>query len=125
MVALPAAQAAPRWVYAISRLDTAGRVSDLSTVRALGWAPDERVQLAAYANQALIARRDAQGLVAVTRRGYLRIPAALRARCAMRSGEQVLLAASPDADVLVVHTLSSVEHLLRTQHETCLEVMWP
>jgi hypothetical protein len=48
----------------------------------------------------MVARRDPGGMVTVPARPYVVIPAALRSRCGLRAGDNVLLAASPGEDML-------------------------
>jgi bifunctional DNA-binding transcriptional regulator/antitoxin component of YhaV-PrlF toxin-antitoxin module len=43
----------------------------------------------------VVARRDPAGLVNMSAKSYLVIPAALRRRCGLRAGDHVLLAARP------------------------------
>jgi bifunctional DNA-binding transcriptional regulator/antitoxin component of YhaV-PrlF toxin-antitoxin module len=44
---------------------------------------------------------------------YLVIPAALRRRCGLRTGDHVLLAASPGEDMLTAYSFAVVDQALR------------
>lgn len=45
--------------------------------------------------------------------GYLTIPAALRRRCGLQAGDQVLLAALPDHGSLAAYCLDAVDQAIR------------
>lgn len=62
----------------------------------------------------MIARRDPGGMVTVPVRPYVVIPAALRRRCGLRTGDHVLLAASPSGDMLAAYSFALVDQALRT-----------
>jgi bifunctional DNA-binding transcriptional regulator/antitoxin component of YhaV-PrlF toxin-antitoxin module len=99
----------------MGRLDASGRVADRSVTRALNWLPGDRLTLTATPG-VVIARRDPAGMVTVTTRPYVVIPAVLRRRCGMHTGDRVLLAATLREDVLAVYPLSVVDHAIRAQH---------
>ncbi len=84
----------PDVVYGFGRIDASGRVADRVTIAALGWRGGDRLTLTADAG-VMIARRDPGGMVTVSSRPYVVIPAALRRRCGLRAGDHVLLAALP------------------------------
>ena len=44
---------------------------------------------------------------------YITIPAPLRRRCGLETGDQVLLAALPDQDVLTAYSLAVVDQAIR------------
>jgi len=115
------APASLRWEYAISRVDSSGRVADQSIVRTLAWSSAERVTVTARNMQAVVLRRDADGAHQLTRRRLIQIPAALRARCAIAAGDRVLLAAHPPSSTLIIYSMTSLERLLIAEHEalTC------
>jgi AbrB family looped-hinge helix DNA binding protein len=99
----------------MGRLDASGRVADRSVTRALNWRPGDRLTLTATPT-VVIARRDPAGMVTLTTRPYVVIPAALRRRCGLHTGDRVLLAATPRDDTLAVYPLSVVDHAIRAQH---------
>ncbi len=94
-------------VYGMSRIDASGRVADRLIIDILNWQPDDRLTLTAAAG-VVLARRDSCGLVTVSARRSIAIPAALRHRCGLQ-----LLAALPGEDALAVYTLAVVDQALR------------
>ena len=99
-------------LYGFGRIDSSGRVADRAMTSALGWQPGDRLTLTATAG-VVIARRDPGGLVTMTAKPYLVIPAALRRRCGLRPGDRVLLAVFPDRDALAAYSFAVVDQALR------------
>ena len=95
----------PDVVYGFGRIDASGRVADRVTIAALGWRGGDRLTLTAEAG-VMVARRDPGGMVTVPARAYIVIPAALRRRCGLRAGDQVLLAALPGQDTLAAYSFA-------------------
>jgi AbrB family looped-hinge helix DNA binding protein len=81
------------------------------TIAALGWRGGDRLTLTADA-WVMIAHRDLGGMVTVSTRPYIVIPAALRARCGLRAGDHVLLAAVPGQDMLAAYSFEVVAQAL-------------
>jgi hypothetical protein len=110
---VPVIPAAPQGVlYGFGRMDVAGRVADRAVIGALGWRRGDRLTLTAEAGVA-VARRDPAGLVAMTAKPYIVIPAALRRRCGLEPGDLVLLAALPDHDTLTAYSLAVLDQAIR------------
>ena len=99
-------------VYGFGRIDASGRVADRVTIAALGWRPGDRLTLTA-ATGVVLARRDPGGPVTMPARPYVAIPAALRHRCGLAPGDQILLAAFPGQDTLVAYSFAVVDQALR------------
>jgi hypothetical protein len=99
-------------VYGIGRIDASGRIADRAVISALGWRGGDRLTLTADAG-VMIARRDPGGMVTMPSRPYVVIPAALRRRCGLRAGDNVLLAASPGQDTLAAYSFAVVDQALR------------
>ncbi|MGD0706116.1 MAG: hypothetical protein ABSA02_40320 [Trebonia sp.] len=76
-------------VYGIGRIDASGRIADRAVISALGWSGGDRLTPTADAG-VVTARRDTGGMVTLPGRAYIAIPAALRRRCGLRPGDQVL-----------------------------------
>jgi bifunctional DNA-binding transcriptional regulator/antitoxin component of YhaV-PrlF toxin-antitoxin module len=125
VAAVPAVPAAPAdVVYGFGRIDASGRVADRAITSALGWRPGDRLALAADAG-VVIARRDPGGMVTMPSRPYIVIPAALRRRCGLRAGDQVLLAVFPDQDALAAYSFAVVHQALRAHAPVPGEGMRP
>ena len=69
-------------------------MADRAVIRALGWRCGDRLTLTAEAG-VVTACRDPAGMVAMTAKPYIAIPAALRRRCGLLPGDRVLLGAAP------------------------------
>jgi hypothetical protein len=91
-------------VYGLGRIDASGRIADRAVIRALGWFGGDRLTLTADAG-VILARRDPGGMITLPARPYVVIPAALRRRCRLRTGDRVLLAALPHEDALAAYPL--------------------
>ena len=52
--------------------------------------------------------------MAIPRRGYIAIPAALRLRCGLEPGDRVLLAGAPADETLTAYSLAVVHEAIRT-----------
>ena len=96
----------------MSRIDASGRLTSQAISRVLNWRPGDRLTLTADAG-VVVVRRDPHGMVIVPARCAVAIPAALRHRCGLRPGDQVLLAALPPEDTLAACTFAVVDQALR------------
>jgi AbrB family looped-hinge helix DNA binding protein len=99
-------------VYGIGRIDASGRIADRAVTSALGWSGGDRLTFTADAG-VVTARRDPAGMVAMTAKPYIVIPAALRRRCGLEPGDRVLLAAVPGDDTLAAYSLAVVDQAIR------------
>ena len=99
-------------VYGIARVDASGRICERAVVTALGWAGGDRLTFTADAG-VVTARRDPGGMVTLPASTYITIPAALRRRCGLEAGDQVLLAALPDQDSIAAYSLAVVDQAIR------------
>ena len=61
----------------------------------------------------MVAHRDPGGMVTLSGRAYVVIPTALRPRCGLRTGDHVLLAASPGQDMLAAYSFAVVDQAMR------------
>ena len=99
-------------VYGIARIDSSGRICERAVITALGWGGGDRLTFTADAG-VVTARRDAGGMVTLPASAYITIPAALRRRCGLEVGDQVLLAALPDRGSLAAYSLAVVDQAIR------------
>jgi hypothetical protein len=89
-------------VYGASAVDDRGRVVDRVVLRALGWRPGHRLTIQEAAGTLTVVP-DPAGDHRVTAQGHLRIPASLRNRCGLATGDRVVLAADPDLSRLAIY----------------------
>ncbi len=115
VAAVPMPPPAPQDVlYGFGRIDAAGRVADRAVIKALGWCCGDRLTLTAEAG-VVTARRDPGGMIAMTAKPYIVVPAALRRRCGLRPGDRVLLAAVPADDTLTACSFAVVDQAIRAR----------
>ena len=98
--------------YGIARIDASGRICERAIITALGWAGGDRLTFTAESG-VVTARRDPGGMVTLPGRAYIPIPAALRHRCGLQAGDQVLLAAILGEDTLAAYSLAVVDQVIR------------
>jgi hypothetical protein len=104
-------------VYGIARIDASGRICERAITTALSWTGGDRLTFTADAG-VVTARRDPGGMVTLPASTYITIPAALRRRCGLEAGDQVLLAALPDQDTLAAFSLAVVDQAIRAHGES-------
>jgi hypothetical protein len=102
----------PGVVYGTGRIDASGRVTDQAIACVLGWQEGDRLTLTASPG-IVTARRDPGGMVTVPARACIAIPAVLRRRCGLRTGDRVLLAALPGQHTLTAYSFAVVDQALR------------
>jgi hypothetical protein len=95
-------------LYGFGRIDSSGRVADRAVTNVLGWRAGDRLTLTAAAG-VVVARRDPGGLVSMSAKPYVAIPAALRRRCGLEPGDRILLAVFPGEDVLAAYSMAVVD----------------
>jgi hypothetical protein len=98
-------------IYGMGRIDASGRVADRVVTQALGWQFGDRLTLSGTSG-VVLARRDPAGMLALGQKPYITIPSVLRTRCGLRTGDRVLLAATPDEDMLTVYPLSTLHQAI-------------
>ncbi|GAA5156527.1 hypothetical protein GCM10023321_32370 [Pseudonocardia eucalypti] len=99
-------------VYGLGSVDDRGRVSDVVCPQVMGWLPGARLSVEASAGGELVVRADAAGEFALTHRGHLRLPPAMRRWCGLSAGDRVLLAADPARDQMVLYPPAVLDRLL-------------
>jgi hypothetical protein len=101
--------------YAVTALDSAGRLADRSPLIALGWVPGTRLKISAH-HHVLVAQTDNAGTGAVTARRRIQLPASVRHRCRLSCGDRILTAAWPDHGLLVLYPKPALDALLLEYH---------
>jgi hypothetical protein len=105
----------PSAYYAVTAMDTWGRLSDRSPISSLGWRPDVRLALKVTPS-AVVAAPDPAGREAVTRQGHLRLPAPIRHLFRLAAGDRLLLAACQDRGFLVVYPIAILDGMILAYH---------
>jgi hypothetical protein len=101
--------------YGMGRVDVHGAVSNRPTIEALGWRGGDRLQISLIAGSVVV-HRDPRGAFTMPHGRYLVLPAAVRHHSGLHAGEQMLLAADPGHDVLVLHPLRAVDTMVLAYH---------
>jgi bifunctional DNA-binding transcriptional regulator/antitoxin component of YhaV-PrlF toxin-antitoxin module len=104
-------------LYGIGHVDASGRVAHREIIEALHWRPGDRLE-AVLASSAIVIRACPDGLLRVPQRPCIVIPGPARRLHQIEPGDQVLLAAVPAYDVVIVHTLSALDDMLASYHST-------
>jgi hypothetical protein len=107
--------APPGTTYALCRVDSSGRVTDRTITTALHWHPGDRLTITTTAD-AILVHRDPEGTALLPAKPCIAIPAALRRHHHIHTSDQLLLAATPDADVLAIYPLTTVHRALTDHH---------
>jgi hypothetical protein len=102
-------------VYGLARLDCHGRIADHLVVRTLGWGAGTRLDMREHAGLVLVSAAD-QGVFTVTSQGHVRLPAMVRRRCGLATGDRVLLSAEPADGLLFVHPPAALDAMVAWWH---------
>lgn len=108
-------------VYGMGHLDADGRLSNRSTIDALGWTVGDYLNIALVGGSVVV-HRDSTGVFVMGNKPYLVLPAALRRRNGLGARDLVLVAADPNHDVLVVHPLTALDTMITTYHASLTTV---
>ena len=98
-------------VYAMATLDCRGRAANQEVVRALRWAAGQRLDIH-HTTGVLIVQAHTHAVFSVTRDGHVRLPAEVRHRCGLATGDRVLMAADPRSGQLVIYPPATVDAML-------------
>jgi len=102
--------------YAVTTVDSRGRLADRSPLRVLGWPPLSRVSIDTVRGELIIIRR-CDGPDTITGQGHVRLPARIRHLCRLEPCERLLVAAFPTHDVLALYTDAALDAMLLGYHE--------
>jgi hypothetical protein len=100
--------------YSLTVVDSHGRCADRSLLRSLRWGPGHHLAFT-ISDSVVRVVSDLAGQYVTTRQGHLRFPAAVRHRCGMAVGNQVLLAALPKPRVLIAYTAAALDAMIDSQ----------
>jgi len=101
----------------MTTLDCHGRIADRAILQALGWPAGHRLNIHETAGTLTVVS-DPHGDTQVTGQGHLRITAALRHRCALGTGDRVLLIADPNRSQLAIYPPAALDAALAQQPTT-------
>lgn len=113
---LPPVDGSSSFLLDMARLDASGRFSSRGLLRALGWLPGHRVDTV-VAGDAVVFGGSATGRQMVGCRGELAVPAAARSLIGLTEDVRVVVVATVDPDLLLVHSHATVVRLL-AEHYT-------
>jgi hypothetical protein len=103
----------------MAAVDCHGRVADRAILQAFGWSIGHRLTIREVAGTLVVAP-DPDGHLKITGQGHLRIPAALRHRCGLATGDRVLLAADPTRSHLAIYPPAALDGALALHPATRL-----
>jgi hypothetical protein len=115
LVGLPALPRPGSLEYGIGKIDVDGRISNCSTIAALGWCEGDQLHMA-LVEGSVVVHRDPAGAFRIGRKPYLVLPIAIRRRSGLGPSCQVLLVADPHHDVVVVHPRAALDVMITTYH---------
>jgi len=98
----PAEAPGGRLVCSAGTMDCNGRLADITVISALGWGVGVRLDIRVRAGLVIVSAAP-DAVFTITRAGHLRLPAPVRHRCQLASGDRLLLVADPDAGSLLVY----------------------
>ncbi|WP_223838756.1 AbrB/MazE/SpoVT family DNA-binding domain-containing protein [Saccharopolyspora pogona] len=105
----------PSAAYGIGRVDPSGRISARLILHTLGWHPGWRIALIVISD-VLVLSPDPSGIHQLPETPHVVLPVAARTRCGIHVGDPVLLVADPDRDLLLIDTMTALEHALAPRH---------
>lgn len=103
--------------YAVTRIDINGRLGDRSLLQTLGWEAGHPVAVSLAAGAIMVTSRPGSRET-LTSQGHLRLPTSVRRGCRLKPGDRLLLAAHPDAELLVAYTPSALDQMVLSYHTT-------
>jgi hypothetical protein len=84
-------------------------------MRILGWNPGHAVAVTLAAGAIMVTSRPGAREV-VTQQGHLRLRTSVRHACRLQPGDRLLVAAHPDADILVAYTTEALDQMILAYH---------
>nr|BFE74738.1 hypothetical protein GCM10020092_080390 [Actinoplanes digitatis] len=103
--------------FGMGRLDAGGRITARASVTCLRWSPGDRIRFT-IRNGLIIAATDPCGHRDLGENGLLRLPVAVRRACRLRVGDQILLAALPARQRLIIYPPATLATLTAELHDT-------
>ncbi|WNV84710.1 AbrB/MazE/SpoVT family DNA-binding domain-containing protein [Umezawaea sp. Da 62-37] len=103
----------------MATLDNGGRVCERRIMQALDWRPNQRLDVS-LVQDAILMRPAPRGAGRVQSGRRASIPAPIRHWCLLSPGDRVLLVADLERDVLVVHSMTTLDRLVLAHHASVL-----
>ena len=101
--------------WTVTSVDDRGRIADRTPLKVLRWEPSMPVTISVEETAGTVIVRPG-GTNAITRQGYLRLPATVRHACRIRAGDRLLVGADPDEAVLFAFTPAAVDAMVAAYH---------
>ncbi|MEU7905704.1 AbrB/MazE/SpoVT family DNA-binding domain-containing protein [Actinoplanes sp. NPDC049118] len=101
----------------MGRLDAGGRLTARASMTSLQWSPGDRIRFT-IRDGLVVAAIDPCGQRDLGENGLLRLPVAIRRACHLRAGDQILLAALPARQRLIIHPPATLATLTAALHDT-------
>lgn len=108
---------AARSRYCATTMNNRGRLADQTPLKFLGWGPSTPIMITLVGDTGLIVVRR-YGPDALTRQGFLHLPARVRRACTLYGGDRLLLLARPMDQLLLAYTPRAVETMTAAFHST-------
>jgi hypothetical protein len=96
-------------------IDDRGRLADRTPLKVLAWSPGAPITITMMPSAGIVIVRRT-GIDAVSRQGYLRLPADIRHGCRICTGDRLLIVAHPDDGVLVGYTQVALDAMASAYH---------
>ncbi|MGB3442750.1 MAG: hypothetical protein WBA97_28740 [Actinophytocola sp.] len=103
--------------YTVGSIDESGKVPAAQVLESLGWQGGDRLSVTVQRG-VVVLQHDPDGLVAVTKRRALVIPAAARRACGIRKADAVLIAAVVGFNTAVVHPQAIIDRMMALYHHS-------
>lgn len=107
-------------IHRIAAIDSRGRISDQTIIQALEWAPKTTISIEISSSKVAVVRPNRSGVHALSKQGYLLLPAPMRRRMGLRARDRVFLVAAVHHKVLVLHNLSALDEMVLAYHSANL-----
>lgn len=95
-------------------------MTERAIVDSLGWTRGQLLRIGMVA-QVIVLSADPSGESLICRKASVTLPARVRLRCDVHTGDNVLLAAAVEHGVLAVHTAASLDAMVAQYHSTLTE----
>jgi len=102
-------------VFAIARLNPSGQISIRGVLPAVGWTAGDRIVFTVQHGCIVVAAAEHRGRT-LSAGGLLVLPVSARRMCAIPARSQVLVAALPEAGLLLVHPIAAIARHLARRH---------